>query len=69
MGATSIVYFSDLDPSIIDKALGTQIDYRSSVGALSFLLWDICITFDDEVRSFGPHKINQTSRYSTHSAG
>ncbi|KAJ7690720.1 hypothetical protein B0H17DRAFT_586501 [Mycena rosella] len=37
-----------------DKAFATQIVYESSVGALTLLLYDICITLDDEVKFVWP---------------
>ncbi|KAJ7039107.1 hypothetical protein C8F04DRAFT_317552 [Mycena alexandri] len=44
----------------IDKALATQVDYRSSVAALVFLLYDICITIDDEVNFIWPKPWTRT---------
>ncbi|KAJ7129016.1 hypothetical protein C8R43DRAFT_690735 [Mycena crocata] len=38
------------DPPDFDKAFATEINYRTGVGALAFLVYDILITFDDEVR-------------------
>ncbi|KAJ6593570.1 hypothetical protein B0H19DRAFT_25476 [Mycena capillaripes] len=38
----------------INKAFGTQLVYRSSLGALTFLAYDICITLDDEVKFVWP---------------
>ncbi|KAJ6543975.1 hypothetical protein B0H19DRAFT_292807 [Mycena capillaripes] len=43
----------------IDKALGTQIVYRSSLGALTFLVYDICITLDEEVKYVWPKPWNR----------
>ncbi|KAJ6495695.1 hypothetical protein C8R47DRAFT_369603 [Mycena vitilis] len=34
----------------IDKALGTQVVYQSSLAALAFLVYDILLTLDDEVK-------------------
>ncbi|KAJ7188605.1 hypothetical protein C8R46DRAFT_25961 [Mycena filopes] len=50
------VYLGDSD---LDKALATQVDYRSSVGALAFLVYDICITAGDEVDFVWPRPWTQ----------
>ncbi|KAJ7647622.1 hypothetical protein FB45DRAFT_822622 [Roridomyces roridus] len=42
------------DTPDVEQALATQINYRSSVAALTFLLYDICLTFDDEVNFVWP---------------
>ncbi|KAJ7125049.1 hypothetical protein C8R44DRAFT_130026 [Mycena epipterygia] len=42
------------DPPDVAKAFATQLVYRSSLGALTFLLYDICITMDDEVKFVWP---------------
>ncbi|KAJ7782778.1 hypothetical protein B0H16DRAFT_1494348 [Mycena metata] len=44
----------------VDNALATEIDYRSSVGALTFLLYDICISMDDEVNLVWPKPWTRT---------
>ncbi|KAK7057518.1 hypothetical protein R3P38DRAFT_1177795 [Favolaschia claudopus] len=41
-------------PSRNEQALATRVDYASSVAALTFLLYDICVTFDDEVNFVWP---------------
>ncbi|KAJ6558431.1 hypothetical protein DFH09DRAFT_1317169 [Mycena vulgaris] len=46
-GGNVPLYLSDAD---IDDAFATQIIYRSSLGALTFLLYDIIVTLDDEVK-------------------
>ncbi|KAK1231777.1 hypothetical protein PQX77_005099 [Marasmius sp. AFHP31] len=43
-------------PDVIQTAAGAQAVNRSSVAALAFLLYDICLTFDDEVELFWPRK-------------
>ncbi|KAJ7928484.1 hypothetical protein B0H13DRAFT_984361 [Mycena leptocephala] len=47
------------NPPDIDKALGTQVVYRSSLAALTFLIYDILITMDDEVRFVWPKPWNR----------
>ncbi|KAJ7209685.1 hypothetical protein GGX14DRAFT_631518 [Mycena pura] len=37
-----------------DKTYATQINYRSSLAALTWLLYDICITLDDEIKLVWP---------------
>ncbi|KAF8178570.1 hypothetical protein K438DRAFT_1265971 [Mycena galopus ATCC 62051] len=43
-------------PPLLDsgQALATRVDYASSLGALTFLLYDILITIDDEVKFIWP---------------
>ncbi|KAF7362180.1 hypothetical protein MVEN_00564100 [Mycena venus] len=41
-------------PFDIDQKVATQVDYRSSLGALTFLFYDICITLDDEIKFVWP---------------
>ncbi|KAJ7039108.1 hypothetical protein C8F04DRAFT_1255265 [Mycena alexandri] len=57
-GGNSSVYFSDSQDT--DKALATEIDYRSSVGALTFLVYDICISMDDEINFVWPKPWTRT---------
>ncbi|KAJ7072593.1 hypothetical protein C8F01DRAFT_253595 [Mycena amicta] len=38
----------------VDRIYATQVNYRSSLGALTWLLYDICITLDDEVNLVWP---------------
>ncbi|KAK7054450.1 hypothetical protein VNI00_003648 [Paramarasmius palmivorus] len=43
-------------PTPEEVAAGSQAVNRSSVAALAFLLYDICLTFEDEVDLFWPRK-------------
>ncbi|KAJ8079873.1 hypothetical protein PM082_016698 [Marasmius tenuissimus] len=43
-------------PDVIQTAAGAQAVNRISVASLAFLLYDICLTFDDEVELFWPRK-------------
>ncbi|KAL0577001.1 hypothetical protein V5O48_004983 [Marasmius crinis-equi] len=43
-------------PDVVQTAEGAQAVNRSSVAALAFLLYDICLTFDEEVNLFWPRK-------------
>ncbi|KAJ7350427.1 hypothetical protein DFH08DRAFT_110058 [Mycena albidolilacea] len=55
-GKIPVVY----SPSDIDQALATRIDYASSLGALTFLFYDICITLADEVKFIWPKPWTRT---------
>ncbi|KAF8891739.1 hypothetical protein BD779DRAFT_144646 [Infundibulicybe gibba] len=50
IGSLTTLASASQAPSTADVAAGTQAVDRSSVAALAFLVWDICITFDDEVK-------------------
>ncbi|KAF9529227.1 hypothetical protein CPB83DRAFT_852894 [Crepidotus variabilis] len=52
-GGTIPIYGPFKDPNF---AAGAQAVNRSSVAALAFLVWDILITFDDEVEYIWPRK-------------
>ncbi|KAF9452727.1 hypothetical protein P691DRAFT_803449 [Macrolepiota fuliginosa MF-IS2] len=54
---TTIVYGPFHTPS---EAAGAQAVNRSSIAALAFLVWDILITFDDEVNYIWPRSWNYT---------
>ncbi|KAJ6497738.1 hypothetical protein C8R45DRAFT_137901 [Mycena sanguinolenta] len=47
-------------PSDVGQALATRIDYASSLGALTFLLYDILITLEDEVKFIWPKPSTRT---------
>ncbi|KAF9260936.1 hypothetical protein L218DRAFT_1002250 [Marasmius fiardii PR-910] len=42
-------------PNVEEIMAGAQVVNRSSVGALAFLLYDVCLTFDEEVELFWPY--------------
>ncbi|KAL0955992.1 hypothetical protein HGRIS_002169 [Hohenbuehelia grisea] len=48
--SSSVVYLADPIPTPVEAAAGAQAVNRSSVAALCFLVWDICITMQDEVQ-------------------
>ncbi|KAF9260934.1 hypothetical protein L218DRAFT_1002249 [Marasmius fiardii PR-910] len=42
-------------PNVEEIMAGAQMVNRSSVGALAFLFYDVCLTFDEEVELFWPY--------------
>ncbi|KAJ3550553.1 hypothetical protein NMY22_g405 [Coprinellus aureogranulatus] len=48
------------DPALEQHLIGTEAVRYSTVAALTFLLYDIFITFDDEVRLIWPNPLNGT---------